>query len=94
MKEAQEALSRVMKLETFLVDFNLPENLCFHGTIPFDLEIVGNQALAYVVALNQEEADAQVQEYFEKAVTYWEDDGFVPDDEQEDEDDDNLDDYE
>jgi len=44
--------------------------------------------------LNQEEADAQVQEYFEKAVTYWEDDGFVPDDEQEDEDDDNLDDYE
>ena len=90
MKEAQKALSRVMNLDQFIVTFELPEDFCFHGPIPFDLKISEGMGQALVLALNQEEAEEKVQLYFDEAADFWEESWEVDleDDEEDDEDDD------
>jgi hypothetical protein len=90
MKEAEQALNRVMNLDQFIVTFELPEDFCFHGPIPFDLKISEGMGQALVVALTQEEAEDKVQMYFDEAANFWEESWEVDleDDEEDDEDDD------
>ena len=90
MKEAEQALSRVMNLDQFIVTFELPEDFCFHGPIPFDLKISEGMGQALVLALTQEEAEDKVQMYFDEAADFWEETWEVDleDDEEDDEDDD------
>lgn len=91
MKEAELALNRVMNLNEFIVTFELPEDFCFHGPIPFDLKISEGMGQALVVALTQEEAEDKVQMYFDEAAEFWEETWEVDledEDEEDDEDDD------
>ena len=95
MKEFEQVLGRVMNLDQFIVTFELPENFCFHGPIPFDLKISEGMGQALVVALSQEEAEEKVQMYFDEAADFWEEAWEVDledEDEEDDEDDDDIED--
>ena len=65
MVEVQSVLNRVMQLKEFFVEFELSEDFCFHGRLPFSL-IINEQgcSVAKVLALSQDEADYKVLNYF------------------------------
>jgi 5-methylthioribose kinase len=49
----------------FEVQVVVPEDFCFYGTIPYDMEIVGDQAFVTVPAETIEEAVQKANEFFQ-----------------------------
>jgi hypothetical protein len=47
------------------VQVTMPENFCFSGSVPYDMEIVGNQAFVTVPAVSIEEAVQKANEFFQ-----------------------------
>jgi len=84
MKEAENALKRVMDLETYIVSFEFPNEIFFHSNIPFDLKIEDGNGTAMVLAANQQEAESIVQEYFDGSAAYWDMTWLLDDDDLED----------
>lgn len=86
MVEVQSVLNRVMQLKEFFVEFELSEDFCFHGRLPFSL-IINEQgfSVAKVLALSQDEADYKVLNYFMQSGDYWLAEEDDEDDEDEDE---------
>ena len=84
MREVQSVLNRVMQLQEFYVEFELSEDFCFHGRLPFSL-VINEQgfSVAKVIAMTQEEADDKVLNYFMQSGAYW----FADDDDEDDEED-------
>jgi hypothetical protein len=53
-------LDRIKALQEFEVKTTLPEDFRFNGRVPFDMEIVGDEATIKVLALTLEEAMMRV----------------------------------
>lgn len=62
--DAKEVISRVKNLQEFEVQVTLPEDFRFGGKVPYDMDIVGNQAFVKVVAETIEEATIAATTYF------------------------------
>ena len=59
----QQILDRVGRLEEFEVQVQMPEVWRFKGVVPFDMEIVGDQAFVTVLAESIEEATVRARKY-------------------------------
>jgi hypothetical protein len=55
---ATNAIGRIMRLQEFVVDTELPEEFVFDGVVPFNLNIKGNQVSAEILAETFDEAAA------------------------------------
>lgn len=61
----RQVLDRIKGLKQFVVRVPVPEEFCFTGSVPFDLEIVGSIAMVTVWAATQEEAQQRAEEFFQ-----------------------------
>jgi len=59
-----DAIERARDLQEFEVQVTVPKPFRFSGHVPFDMEIVGDQAFVTVLALNIEEAVARADAFF------------------------------
>lgn len=62
--DTKAIINRIKNLQNFEVQIALPDNFHFFGKVPFDMDIVGDQAFVKVLAENMEEATTKVREYF------------------------------
>ena len=62
--DTKAIINRTKNLQNFEVQITLPEDFHFFGKVPFDMNIVGDQAFVTVLAENMEEATTKVREYF------------------------------
>ena len=61
----RQVLDRIQGLKQFVVRVPVPEDFCFNGRVPFDMEIVGSVAMVTVWAATQEEAQIRAEEFFQ-----------------------------
>ena len=65
MSNYQEVIDRARRMQDFEVQVEVPEDFRFMGTVPYDMEIVGNQAFVIVPAVSIEEAVQKANEFFQ-----------------------------
>ena len=65
MSDYHEVIDRARRMQDFEVQVAVPEDFRFIGTVPYDMEIVGNQAFVTVPALSIEEAVQKANEFFQ-----------------------------
>ena len=65
MSDYQEVIDRARRMQDFEVQVEVPEDFRFMGTVPYDMEIVGNQAFVTVPAVSIEEAVQKANEFFQ-----------------------------
>ena len=65
MSDYQEVIDRARRMQDFEVQITVPEDFRFSGAVPYDMEIVGNQAFVLVPALSIEEAVQKANEFFQ-----------------------------
>ena len=65
MSDYQEVIDRARRMQDFEVQVAVPEDFRFMGTVPYDMEIVGNQAFVTVPAVSIEEAVQKANEFFQ-----------------------------
>ena len=65
MSDYQEVIDRARRMQDFEVQVEVPEDFRFMGTVPYDMEIVGNQAFVVVPAVSIEEAIQKANEFFQ-----------------------------
>ena len=65
MSDYLEVIDRARRMQDFEVQVTVPEDFRFMGSIPYDMEIVGNQAFVTVPALTIEEAVQKANEFFQ-----------------------------
>ena len=59
----QQILDRVGRLEEYEVQVQMPQVWRFKGVVPFDMEIVGDQAFVTVLAESIDEATVRARAY-------------------------------
>jgi len=67
VSDYQEVIDRARRMQDFEVQVEVPEGFCFTGSIPYDMEIVSNQAFVIVPALTIEEAVQKANKFFQNA---------------------------
>jgi len=60
-----DVIDRARRMQDFEVQVTVSEDFRFMGTIPYDMEIVGDQAFVVVPALTIEEAVQKANEFFQ-----------------------------
>ena len=65
MSDYLEVIDRARRMQDFEVQVTVPEDFRFMGSIPYDMEIVGNQAFVIVPAVSIEEAVQKANEFFQ-----------------------------
>lgn len=65
MSDYLEVINRARLMQDFEVQVTVPEDFKFMGSIPYDMEIVGDQAFVVVPALSIEEAVQKANEFFQ-----------------------------
>ena len=65
MSDYREVIERARRMQDFEVQVTMPEDFCFTGSVPYDMEIVGNQAFVIVPAVSIEEAVQKANEFFQ-----------------------------
>jgi len=60
-----EVIDRARRMQDFEVQVAVPEDFRFMGSIPYDMEIVGDQAFVVVPAMTIEEAVQKANEFFQ-----------------------------
>jgi len=60
-----EIIDRARRMQDFEVQVTVPEDFQFSGAVPYDMEILGNQAFVIVPALTIEEAVQKANEFFQ-----------------------------
>jgi hypothetical protein len=60
-----DVIDRARRMQDFEVQVTVPEDFKFMGSIPYDMEIVGDQAFVVVPALSIEEAVQKANEFFQ-----------------------------
>ena len=65
MSDYLEVIDRARRMQDFEVQVTVPEDFRFMGSIPYDMEIVGDQAFVVVPALTIEEAVQKANEFFQ-----------------------------
>ena len=61
--DTKQILDRVSKLDEFEVIVQMPEVWRFKGVVPYDMEIVADQAFVRVIATSVEEATSRARAY-------------------------------
>jgi len=69
MKEVDEIINRVKRLQEFEVCVKIPEQFAFNGRVPFDMQIEGDTARVLVYAETVEEAQRKAEEYFNELAS-------------------------
>ena len=57
-------MQRIKNLAEYEVQVTVPETFRFQGQVPWDMQILGNQAFVTVIASSLTEARSRVEEYF------------------------------
>jgi hypothetical protein len=57
-------MQRIKNLSEFEVQVTVPPTFQFRGQVPWDMQILGNQAFVTVIAPSLTEARSRVEEYF------------------------------
>ena len=65
MSDHLDVIDRARRMQDFEVQVEVPEDFRFMGTVPYDMEIVGNQAFVTVPAVSIEEAVQKANEFFQ-----------------------------
>ena len=65
MNTIDQIINRIKRLEQFIVKVSVPEDFVFNGTVPFDMEIVGDTAMVTVWAASEAEAQRRAEEFFQ-----------------------------
>jgi len=65
VSDYHEVIDRARRMQDFEVQVTVPEDFRFIGTVPYDMEIVGDQAFVVVPALTIEEAVQKANEFFQ-----------------------------
>ena len=65
MSDHLDVIDRARRMQDFEVQVTVPEDFRFMGSIPYDMEIVGDQAFVVVPALTIEEAVQKANEFFQ-----------------------------
>lgn len=65
MTDVSDVIDRAHRMQDFEVQITVPEDFRFMGTVPYDMEIVGNQAFVIVPAVTIEEAVQKANEFFQ-----------------------------
>jgi hypothetical protein len=65
VSDYQEVIDRARRMQDFEVQVEVPEDFRFMGTVPYNMEIVGNQAFVVVPAVSIEEAVQKANEFFQ-----------------------------
>ena len=65
MSDYLDVIDRARRMQDFEVQVTVPEDFRFMGSIPYDMEIVGNQAFVVVPAVSIEEAIQKANEFFQ-----------------------------
>ena len=65
MSDHLDVIDRARRMQDFEVQVAVPEDFRFSGTVPYDMEILGNQAFVVVPALTIEEAVQKANEFFQ-----------------------------
>jgi CTP-dependent riboflavin kinase len=60
-----EVIDRARRMQDFEVQVTVPEDFQFSGAVPYDMEIVGDQAFVVVPAMTIEEAVQKANEFFQ-----------------------------
>jgi len=63
-----DVIDRARRMQDFEVQVEVPEDFQFMGTVPYDMEIVGNQAFVVVPAVSIEEAVQKANEFFQNPL--------------------------
>jgi len=61
--DARDVINRIKNLQLFEVQVTMPKQFQFSGSVPFDMEILGDQAFVKVYAETIEEATRIAKEY-------------------------------
>ena len=65
MSDYLEVIDRARRMQDFEVQVTVPEDFRFMGSIPYDMEIVGDQAFVVVPAVSSEEAVQKASKFFQ-----------------------------
>ena len=57
-------MQQIKNLAEYEVQVTVPETFCFRGPVPWDMQILGDQAFVTVIAPSLTEARSRVEEYF------------------------------
>ena len=57
-------MQRIKNLAEYEVQVTVPKTFCFQGQVPWDMQILGDQAFVTVIAPSLTEARSRVEEYF------------------------------
>ena len=68
MNDHLDVIDRARRMQDFEVQVEVPEDFRFMGTVPYDMEIVGNQAFVTVPAVSIEEAVQKANEFFQNTL--------------------------
>ena len=68
MSDHLDVIDRARRMQDFEVQVIVPEDFRFMGSIPYDMEIVGDQAFVVVPALTIEEAVQKANEFFQNTL--------------------------
>ena len=60
----EQIIHRIKRLKQFVVRVPVPQDFCFDGAVPFDIEIVGAVAMVTVWAASEAEAQRRAEEFF------------------------------
>ena len=60
---AAQVINRISNLQEFEVLVTMPKTFRFNGSVPFNMEILGNQAFVTVLAESIEEATQRANNY-------------------------------
>lgn len=63
-----DAIERARNLKEFEVQIPVPAGFRFNGQVPFDMEIIGDQAFVTVLAESLNEAVERARDFFNQEV--------------------------
>ena len=63
--DAKQVINRIGKLQKFEVQVTIPRHFRFNGSVPFDMDIIGDQAFITVLAEDISEATNKAKDYIQ-----------------------------
>lgn len=63
--DAKQVINRIGKLQKFEVQVPMPRHFRFNGSVPFDMDIIGDQAFITVLAEDISEATNKAKDYIQ-----------------------------
>ena len=64
MIDFKQTMQRIQNLAEWEVQITVPQTFSFSGQIPWDMQILGDQAFVTVIAPSLSEARTRVEQYF------------------------------